>query len=144
MKSLKTIAVFGTLCIFILLPKYTLADLSPEAQKGVATATSTLDQDIHRLALKYDQDEALARRIMACESTMYHGAVNENKDKDGKVWSRDFGRWQINDFFHAKTASAMGLNIHDPADNLEYGFWLMSKQGTKPWYSSKKCWRVVE
>lgn len=71
---------------------------------------------------------------------MYGSAVNENLDKDGKVWSRDFGPFQINDFWHEKTMEKMGLDIHDQWDSLEYGFILINKQGFHPWKASRGCW----
>lgn len=100
----------------------------------------TLESEIHRLSLEYNVDEQLAINIMKCESQIYDRAVNENKRKDGTVWSRDFGIWQINDYYHEEEATKLGYDIHDKWQNLEFGFLLLSKGGTKYWKASQFCW----
>ncbi len=102
----------------------------------------TFDTEITRLANKYGQSESLARRIIKCEAQMYGSAVNENRDSEGLVWSRDWSYFQINDYYHEATARKMGLDIKNGYDNLEYGFYLMSKQGTTPWGASRHCWSI--
>jgi hypothetical protein len=95
----------------------------------------TYDTEVSRLAIKYGQDEALARKIIFCESTVYSGAVGNHA-----VVGKDIGYWQINTYFHESDALKMGYNIYKWEDNLEYGFWLLSKQGTQPWSASRGCW----
>lgn len=99
----------------------------------------TFDGELSRLAAKYGQDENLARKIMKCESSLYKEANNKNYN-NGKLWSTDWGWWQINDYFWEKEFQERGLDIHNEWDNLEAGFILMSEQGTRPWHASKKCW----
>ena len=102
--------------------------------------TLTLDSEITRLAKQYTVDEKLVREIIKCESQLYGGAINHNKDKGGKIWSSDWGYLQINDYFHEKTMNKMGFDIHNQWDSLEYGFILISKEGYTPWKASKTCW----
>lgn len=106
----------------------------------VQLAPRTIDGEITRLAAVYGVDERLAREIIRCESEMYPGAVNENKRKDGTVWSRDWYDWQINDHFHMKDMTKMGFDFHDRFDSLEYGFILLSRDGTRHWNASRHCW----
>jgi hypothetical protein len=104
----------------------------------------TFESETHRLALKYNVDEELSFKIMYCESRHYTRVENKNYDKSGVWWSSDWGRWQVNDYYHEAAAIKLGLNIYDEWDNLEYGFILLSKQGTQPWNASKACWGGTE
>lgn len=77
----------------------------------------------------------LARRIIKCESNFKADAVN-NQAKVGQ----DIGYFQLNSYFWKDTMLDMGWNIYNPLDNLEAGFWLLSKQGSSPWIWSEHCW----
>ena len=67
-------------------------------------------------------------------------ALNENLNEDGSAWSRDYGYWQINDYYHEEKASGMGLDIKNPGDNIKYGEWLYQTEGSKAWSASQQCW----
>lgn len=103
-------------------------------------SVKTLDSEINRLSIKYNVSSSTAKAIISCESSMYAKAINENVDKDGIVWSRDYGWWQVNDYYHEDTMTKLGLDIYDQWDSLEYGFILLKSQGTKPWKASLQCW----
>lgn len=103
-------------------------------------APESLQAQVYRLAEEYHQDPALALKIIKCEGRMYNMAVNVNYDANGVAWSRDWGPWQINDYYHEKAALKMGLDIYDTEDNIRYGFILLSTQGTGPWKASQHCW----
>lgn len=105
--------------------------------------TAAIPDKLPILAVKYGVDPFLAASIIYCESKGRPDAVWKNKDKNGEVWSRDWGYWQINDYYQDATATAQGYDIHDPEQNLEYGFVLMSKQGTRPWSASQSCWKKL-
>lgn len=96
----------------------------------------TFDSEVSRLALKYNQDETLARRIIKCESSN-----NAHATGTRAVVGQDIGYWQINSYFHEKPALKMGYDIYNWEDNLEYGFILLSNEGTRPWNASKYCWQ---
>jgi hypothetical protein len=100
----------------------------------------TLDSEINRLSIKYNVSSTTAKAIITCESSMYPKAINENVDENGIVWSKDYGWFQVNDYFHEATMTKLGLDIHDQWDSLEYGFMLLKSQGVKPWKASSKCW----
>ena len=100
----------------------------------------TLDSEIDRLAIKYEVSSSTIRAVVKCESQMYGGAVNKNRNTDGSVWSTDWGYLQINDYFHQKRMENLGLDIHDEWESLEYGFILFKSQGSSPWNASKSCW----
>lgn len=119
----------------------------------VATATplvvaimpkaASFDSEVVRLAKKYAVSESLSRNIIKCEGLQYKTLGNNKNYRNGVHWSTDIGWWQVNDYYHAKTAKRMGLNLYNDWDNLEYGFWLLSKQGSQPWSASRHCWSKV-
>lgn len=94
---------------------------------------------VNRYAKKYQVSSKKMLAIISCESQNDPNSVNENIRK-GKVWSRDRGLMQLNDFFQKDEAEKMGLSIYNMEDNVEFGAYLMSKQGTIPWSASRKCW----
>ncbi len=86
------------------------------------------------MAVKYDVDPNLARKIIGCESSREPYAINHNKN--GTI---DYSFWQINSI-HKKEAWRNNMDITNPLDNLEYGFILLSKEGVAPWSASQSCW----
>lgn len=123
----------------------------------ILTATTTqeipvvnFDTEIKRLSIKYKFDEKLARDIIECESKIYSRAENKNYRWEWNKelatstrvhWSSDWGFWQVNDYWHEKTAKDMGYDIKDWKDNLEYGAILLSRDGTRHWKASQYCWK---
>lgn len=73
---------------------------------------------------------------MYCESHLRPHAVGT----EAKVGS-DHSYWQINSYYHEKSARAEGYDIYDPEENLEYGFILLKEQGVQPWVHSSRCWK---
>lgn len=99
------------------------------------------------------------KRIADCESgerTKDGKAVagsGRHYDEDGNViigrmnkpeYGVDVGRYQINEFFHAKRAEELGLDLYDERDNEKYAMHLYEQNGTNDWLSSASCWDVVE
>lgn len=104
-------------------------------------AQANIQDMIASYATKYGVDAMLATMIISCESRGDPGAVHENHiGTTTEVWSRDIGYWQLNDYFQRSDAARAGFDIHDPEQNLEFGFLLLSKKGTDPWKASQKCW----
>lgn len=94
--------------------------------------------------------------IAWCESrddqsrTGYNYRVREITLEDGStttekyVWSKDIGRFQINDFYHLETARKMGLDIYTVEGNTQYALFLYNSNGTRDWNPSKPCWSDIE
>lgn len=119
-----------------------IAPVAHETHERAATTTPTLlETQVSELAKEYGQDPVLALKIIKCEGLRYKTlGNNQNLDANGNVWSTDIGPWQINNYFHERTALSMGLDIYDFSDNLRYGFVLLSREGTAPWSASRYCW----
>lgn len=101
----------------------------------------TLESEVHRLSIKYKVNERSAIAIIKAESVQYGGkAINENKNKKGEVWSRDWSFWQINDFYFKEELLKKGWDITKEKDNLEAGFYLLKTYGTSLWSASQKNW----
>lgn len=95
----------------------------------------TVQSEVHRLSLKYGQNEQLVEKIIACEGRMYpkntlHYNTNGTVDK---------GPLQINSV-HTAEMEKLGLDINNWQDSLEYGFILLKEEGLSPWSASKTCW----
>jgi len=102
----------------------------------------TLNQAIHRLALKYHQDENLIKRIIKCEGSLYEKSWQTPHQNHDTWRSLDWGPLQINDHYHQAKMRAMGLNIYKWEDSLAYGIGvLLVEQGTAPWSASAFCWQ---
>lgn len=110
---------------------------------GQITSNKDLLETVSTLAEKYNQDKDLALAIIKCEGQAYKSIGNNKNYKNGQVWSTDIGWWQINDYYHEKSAQKLGLDIYNEIDNLEYGFVLLKEQGTQPWSASKDCWSKI-
>jgi len=116
-----------------------------------ALADFNLEEKINELSEKYEVDAQKARAIIFCESNFVATSTNKNfrlkeyLTTNGDsiwikyLWSTDLGYWQINDYYHEKTANSLGFNIYDEWEGLEYGFYLFKKEGIKPWRASKEC-----
>lgn len=95
-----------------------------------------LDRELIRLSIQYNIDEDLARRIIQCESQFVEDAVGRDA-----VVGTDHSYWQFNSHYWEQDMLERGWDIYDPQDNLEAGFWLLSRDGTKHWNASKGCWQ---
>ena len=85
------------------------------------------------LAMEIDKQRIL-KAIIDCESKNQH--VVGTLAKAGI----DIGKCQINTYWHGARAEAMGLNLYDPLDNMEYCLHLFETEGVGPWKSSQACW----
>jgi len=79
----------------------------------------------------------ILKAIIDCESRNQH--VVGTLAKAGI----DIGKCQINTYWHESRAEAMGLNLYDPLDNMEYCLYLFETEGVVPWRSSQACWQHV-
>ena len=112
----------------------TPSEIKPESTQEMIT----------RIAKSYGQDPELVLAIIKCEGEQYRTLGNNtNYDKQDRAWSTDIGLFQINDYYHAKTAEKMGIDIHTDRGNIVYAMWLMQKNGTRDWSASKQCWQKL-
>ncbi len=74
--------------------------------------------------------------VIKCES-------NWIQSKNGKtvVSNGNTGLGQINESAHKKTYTKMGLDMHNPFDNLTFVVYLYDRDGIAPWKTwSGHCW----
>jgi soluble lytic murein transglycosylase-like protein len=85
---------------------------------------------------RYKVDPLLLRSIATVESGLNPKAVGMNKDKKGKVTSRDFGLMQINET-HIPQLRALGIIkneqdlINNTCLNVQIGAWILAKHLTQ-------------
>lgn len=109
---------------------------------GASADTMRLQERIRSYAAEYGVDAVTADAIIYCESTYRPAAIHENRvGTTTRVWSRDWGYWQLNDHYQKTDALKAGFDITDPDQNLEYGFIILSEKGTAPWSASRPCWQ---
>jgi hypothetical protein len=53
----------------------------------------------------------------------------------------DVGKYQINEYFHARRAHELGLDLYDEKDNEAYALRLYEEEGMEPWLASVNCWK---
>jgi soluble lytic murein transglycosylase-like protein len=142
--TVKKYIVFNCISIIAIISAYwypvELVATNTSLQEPVKETVSDL---ITKYSNEYGVDESLVRKIIGCESSMYGGAINHNRNKDGSIWSTDFGLLQVNDYFHEATMIKLGLDIRNQNDSLKYGIMMLKSQGTSPWNASKKCWSKI-
>ena len=134
---------------------------TPPTQSSVE-APETLTQAVHRLAVTYQQPEALIKRLIKCEAQKYTyqktktseplevdgttyyidlNGTHKNINTEGEWWSTDYGPLMVNDYYHEAEMRRMGLSITKWQNSLEFGIRVMLKnEGTQPWSASKACW----
>lgn len=72
------------------------------------------------------------------------------KNEDGTttkvkyLWSRDIGRYQINDFYNEKDCRDAGFDIYTEQGNAGCALKLYNQFGTAPWNASKYCWSDID
>lgn len=96
-------------------------------------------EELELVAKTYFKDDPILIEIAKCESKFRH------LDKDGNILrgqknKGDLGLMQINEYYHADKAKEMGIDLKSLEGNIAYAQYLYDKQGTKPWFSSSKCW----
>lgn len=60
------------------------------------------------------------------------------------LWSKDIGRWQINEYYHKEKAASLGFDIYTESGNALYAIVLYTSNGTRDWNASKPCWSNIE
>ncbi|KOY61562.1 lytic transglycosylase [Photorhabdus heterorhabditis] len=81
---------------------------------------------------RYKVDPLLLRSMATVESNLNPQAIGKNRDKTGRITSRDYGLMQINEL-HISELQTLGI-IHDEQDllnntclNVQIGAWILAK-----------------
>ncbi|MEX0917022.1 MAG: hypothetical protein WDZ90_00640 [Candidatus Paceibacterota bacterium] len=112
---------------------------------SVPTALSApAGEDIEEVSIEenvrsYFKDIPVMAKIARCESHFRHFG-SDGSVLRGDIVPSDVGVMQINEYFHADTAEALGLDLHTLPGNLAYARDLFEREGTTPWLASVKCW----
>ena len=101
--------------------------------------THELAGDTEAAVREYFSDIPVMIEIARCESTFRH-TLSDGSVLKGYVDNADTGVMQINQRYHLKSAQALGLDVYDLYDNMEYARYLYERQGTQPWSASAPCW----
>ncbi len=91
----------------------------------------------------YFSDTPVLAEIARCESTFRQMGLDGEVIR-GNVNSDDVGVMQINERYHGKRASELGLDLYTLDGNLSYAKYLYDREGVRPWSSSAKCWHTSE
>lgn len=97
--------------------------------------------NVQRFIEDYFYDIPVLQKIAFCESSFRH----YNKDgslRVGKVNKHDLGVMQINELYHEKEATSLGLDLRSIDDNVAFARHLYEREGSRPWNSSSKCWNT--
>ncbi len=80
--------------------------------------------------------------IARCESHWNQSATHENLDKDGKIWTIDYGVFQISEHYWGEFFDKLGLDYkNNEQDNIEAGLMIYKQEGPTPWRASRdSCW----
>jgi len=97
------------------------------------------NESVERTVNLYFSDIPIMTDIARCESEFRHFGRDGEVLRGEKIRS-DVGVMQINEYYHAKTADALGINIYSLGGNMVYARYLYDSKGTSPWLSSVRCW----
>jgi hypothetical protein len=121
------------------------------ALDATATSTSTTEntekvaQNDRKAVEKYLREQYADTPILVdiarCESTFAQFDKAGNVVR-GKVNNLDVGVMQINEKFHAETATALGYDLYTMEGNVAYAKHLYKEEGAAPWKASSKCWNA--
>ena len=111
-----------------------IEEVVPVVREIAAAANGT-----EAIVRSYFKDIPVMIEIARCESTFRH-TLKDGSVLQGRVDPADTGVMQINKRYHQAAATAMGLNLNDIYQNMEYARYLYETQGTQPWSASMPCW----
>lgn len=125
--------------------------LSPTLKGGVLGKSVVKEKllasdpyDDRRLIVEaYFADIPLLAKIAYCESTFRHSRADGTIVR-GIVNKSDLGVMQINEYYHGKTAEALGYDLYTAEGNMAYARNLYEREGSRPWASSSRCWLYGE
>lgn len=95
----------------------------------------TVEDIVRAAAAEFGVDPDLLVAIAECESGMDPLAQNPSSDASGLLQHR-LRFWPA----RAAAVGVPGGDVFDAETNARAGAWLLSVQGTAPWWSSERCW----
>ncbi len=118
-------------------------------QGGVATTTKDSiktsnvkvnpNKAVESKVREYFSDVPIMAEVAKCESR-YRQFEPDGSIFRGIVNDQDVGAMQVNEYYHAKRAKKLGLDLRTLDGNMAYARLLYNEQGTQPWNSSAPCW----
>jgi len=150
--ALLAITIFA---IFLLVPRSAAQSISVVQKESTEAATTPILAP-EKVVPEIAPVPKILSDIGWCESkndqakTGYNYRYKTVTDANGAtstvkvLWSRDIGKYQINDYYHEERAKSLGLDIHTEAGNTAYALLLYNENGTRDWNPSKACWQDVE
>lgn len=111
------------------------AEIEAAPSQSIQTPT-TMEEYVEN----YFEDTPVMAKIAWCESRFTHFSTEGKGVMRGQVNNSDVGVMQINEYYHQKTADALGYDLHDLEDNMAYAKNLYEREGVQPWASSSDCW----
>lgn len=103
---------------------------------------TTQDKTTEEIVREYFLDTPVMADVAFCESRFRQFDKHGNALR-GNQNSADVGVMQINEKYHAATASRLGINIYTLEGNMRYAKYLYETKGTRPWVHSSDCWNTV-
>lgn len=101
----------------------------PEAQPA------SYEQMIYQYASAYGVDGKLALSIARCESQLNPHAKNTGSTATG-IFQFLHSSWEGYSLLHWGYIP----DVEDGARNIELGVWVLARDGTTPWVTSRPCW----
>ncbi len=133
--SLKNWLIIALLITLVFASSFTAISGQIEHIEPVVEKPKTVEWQVRA----YFADVPVMARIAECESEFRHLNSRGEILRGEKVRS-DVGVMQINEYYHGKTAKALGIDLHKLHGNLIYARYLFRKEGTTPWLASSACW----
>jgi len=115
------------------------ASKSPSVPVKVTTEMPQVLLDISWCESRDDQSK-VGYNYRYREISLADGSTTTEK----YLWSKDIGRYQINDYYHAETAKSLGFDIYTEEGNALYALVLYNSNGTRDWNPSKPCWSDID
>ena len=112
---------------------------APEAK----TVKLDRNAEIESKVRLYFKDTPIMAEIVKCESR-FRQFNADGTDLRGIANSQDIGIAQVNEYYHAKRAKKLGMDIYSAEGNMAYAKLLYEEEGTAPWISSAPCWKKSE
>lgn len=152
------ILTVAIIVVLLLIPKVAIS--SKSVSTPLVSATSTQVEAVQEISPSVGQKKQgimpqVLLDISWCESRDDQAKIGYNyryktvTDASGAtssvkyLWSRDIGRWQINEYYHAEKAKSLGIDIYTEAGNAQYALLLYNSNGTRDWNASKPCWSDI-